>query len=397
MSFKNAFSRIKLNNLFFLLKKYPIIYNKCHYNVLQNKYKYLRYTKKLPSLERIEKYSSFTSDSDETEDDIIDETESKTDTVNIRNFLHANSNDPIINKLNDCASVQDVFDVIHKNDNLDAPQITQAILVLGDLQKCFYKHNVYQNDVNVNRIEKSNGVLQNYIEQIKRHEDFTKLIKMIESHYEKFTLNELTCSMLYLNRIGVDIDENVMQLMVNRCEREVARNDPDDLPLTALSRFTVTVFNNEGSIWSILVTKNVMPIIIERLRTYVFSKKFICDSFFFLGKCESADDFKLLTICLNKMQIVVMDDTLKLYKSVAKKLLENGKVTSEKHRTVLKVVMFLSRPQWCDRNISIIKDYINVLKNDISKLKNGELIQLFKVCIFGFSVSITDGSGAPVV
>ncbi|GLV37150.1 uncharacterized protein CBL_02020 [Carabus blaptoides fortunei] len=98
-----------------------------------------------------------------------------------------------------------------------------------------------------------------------------------------------------------------------------------------------------------------------------------------LDSCKSAEDFKLLTICLNKMQQLVSNKHLNSYKIIAEKLIEDDVIKNDDCRVIIKALRFLSQPQWHDCNTTTINKLMYLLKGRIDKLTSKELIILFKV------------------
>lgn len=209
------------------------------------------------------------SDSEEEEIDLDVQLLHKSD---IRNILYSESTDPLIAKLNDCASVQDVFNIIRENQDVMEPShISQAVLVLWDLQKIFYKHNKQYALSNgaKNTLLGPNSILQNYMNQVNSHEDFETLIKLLEKFYLEFTMDALTCSIMYLNRMGVKLTTNSMKLMITHCEDCIKKSENYSFPLTSLSRFLVTVC--QGNLYSALVSIKAWPIVVFKLGILFYS------------------------------------------------------------------------------------------------------------------------------
>lgn len=207
-------------------------------------------------------YSSDTEQNEDEDFEICD----NANQISIRSLLYPDSTDTLVSQLNECASVENVFNIIRENYNsFQSIHISQAILVLWDLQKIFYKHNIfYENDNNSGTILSSNAILKNYMDQVNAHEDFEKLMRLVEEKFKDFSLDALTCSLLYLNRMGVKLKTNTMQHMIARCEEEIKNCDVETFPLTALSRFIVTLFSQD-SLWPNIISINSMPIILNRL------------------------------------------------------------------------------------------------------------------------------------
>lgn len=184
----------------------------------------------------------------------------ESETFSFRNILYPISEDPLIKQLNASTSVQDVFNFIKGYKcELDGQLVSQAVIILWDLQKIFYKVNVlnlYQNQV-LSSLLNPYDILNNYINEVSGHPDFGMLLHLVSQWNEDMSVDALTATILYLNKMGVDVHHPVMQKLIDRCEYMLESCGPR-FPLTALSRFTVAVNSGRG-LWRVLVSKMTLP------------------------------------------------------------------------------------------------------------------------------------------
>jgi hypothetical protein len=182
------------------------------------------------------------------------------ETFSFRHLLYPNSEHPLIKQLNLSTSVQDVFNFVREYEfELDAQLVSQAVIVLWDLQKIFYKVNIldlYQNQV-INSLLSPYDILKNYMSEVCGHDDFKMLLQLVGQQAGDMSVDALTATLLYLNKMGVGLEHPVMQKLVNHCEALVESCGPR-FPLTALSRFTVAVHSRRG-LWPVLISKTTMP------------------------------------------------------------------------------------------------------------------------------------------
>ncbi|XP_021937564.1 FAST kinase domain-containing protein 1, mitochondrial isoform X2 [Zootermopsis nevadensis] len=285
----------------------------------------------------------------------------ESETFSFRNILYPISEDPLIKQLNASTSVQDVFNFIKGYKcELDGQLVSQAVIILWDLQKIFYKVNVlnlYQNQV-LSSLLNPYDILNNYINEVSGHPDFGMLLHLVSQWNEDMSVDALTATILYLNKMGVDVHHPVMQKLIDRCEYMLESCGPR-FPLTALSRFTVAVNSGRG-LWRVLVSKMTLPRILTE-------------------SCNSAEEFRLLTICLVNICQLVSNSVLNAYKSKADSLVERGIITAQDSKVITKAVRFLNYPQWSDQNGASTQRLLLVLKGSICGISPKDLVALHKV------------------
>jgi hypothetical protein len=300
-------------------------------------------------------FVSNASDSD-SEDDSIDvmldereERELKDPSEVFRSSLYPDSLDPLILKLNESKSVQDVFIFLHKNqDNLNSSHVSQAVLVLWDLQRIFMQ-------VCVDRNPQDNySELQRYIKAVSGHPDFHNLLRLVKKFCIEFSPDALTCSLLYLTRMNIDRKNPTMSSLLYECEKGLM-----SFPLTAISRFLVAVHG--GQLWTVAISQPVVPRVLQQLM-----------------ECEDTEQFRLLTICLSNLHYFVTPSVLSMYKSRVKYLLDRGIIGSKYPRTVVKIINFLDFPRWSVTNSHMIIELMQTLSGQISELRSGDIVSVHR-------------------
>lgn len=156
----------------------------------------------------------------------------------IKHILYPNSNDPLIRKLNDSASLRDVFDVIKDHqDELSAIHVTQTVLVLWDLQKMFY-HVSLSNSTSHIDITQFNKLSEKYVKLFKSDKLFTKLRELLENRREEFNTEQISYILLYLNKIGIGPEEKIMSMLISKFKDKYKEGDS----MASLARFMMAIY-----------------------------------------------------------------------------------------------------------------------------------------------------------
>jgi len=119
------------------------------------------------------------------------------DDHNPRTVMHYDSNNPVINKLQTCTTVNDVLNTIDENKStLKKEYMVQSVLTLWYLQMMFVKiQTQMQLITDLTEID--------YTSQLKEEKRFQFLLKNIEESCGDFNIDELTWSLLYLSKMDV--------------------------------------------------------------------------------------------------------------------------------------------------------------------------------------------------
>lgn len=173
-----------------------------------------------------------------------------------RHLFNQNSTNTLIIKLNQCASVQEVFDTLRDNSyQLEFDHLAQAVFVLWDLHKIF----LYAYDIN-KTFKESDNTIHNFKIQLVNHPEFEKLLGNIGSKCNDFSSEYKSCLLLYLNKLGVSLQHPTMQQLLKTLQEELN----EKTTLSTLSRFIVTAFT-ENNLTSFLITQEAIPIVIKKL------------------------------------------------------------------------------------------------------------------------------------
>ncbi|KAF2905968.1 hypothetical protein ILUMI_00199 [Ignelater luminosus] len=269
----------------------------------------------------------------------------------VRNILYPDSKDPYIVKLNECVSIQEVLNFINENSSeMQHQHIIQAILVLWDLQKMFINAHQINNSFNA-------VTIKDHLLQLTDHSEFHKLLELVQERYKELDVELLSCALLYLNKIGIDTQHEVLQLLISQLRKALKT----DISLSALSRFIVTV-SNDHNLAIYFLLQDSIPFIVEAL-----------------GKCESAENLKLITICLNHLHYIVGTNLLQQYQDKVIELMEKDVLTSKHSRVILKILTFLSHSRWSDKNTILMSKLMMLLKNNLHTLNVYDFFIVYEI------------------
>lgn len=193
-----------------------------------------------------------------------------------RNTLYPDTIDPILSELKSCNSMQQVFDIFLANkNNFSIQHLCQSVLVLRDIQKVFNKFYMSDNaithssfDIDMN---KSNcSVFQQFQNELLNHEHFKELLSHIDRHCTDFDINEAVCTILYLRYLGLSLNHDTVQRLLNHADktfRSLPPEEYDSIFCSTLSRY-FSCFKHDESLYSLLSLSKLLPLVIAKLGMY---------------------------------------------------------------------------------------------------------------------------------
>ncbi|XP_055920342.1 FAST kinase domain-containing protein 1, mitochondrial isoform X2 [Eupeodes corollae] len=250
--------------------------------------------------------------------------------------------DHILKRINACCSSQKLLDMFAKDGAQFQPaHVVQTVILLWDFCR---------------KLESQTSEAQKVI---KEDEKFEILLAKLLEAVEDLNPNEMTCCYLYLKRIGLDPKHKLMQqLMV--CILETIKKG-DNIPLSALSRFSVAV-STDKTINTSLVCRNMLPHLVKALET-----------------CSTAEEMRLITICLINIRQLVLKDFLEVYKAKVKELMKLKILNTENTKCVLKVLHFLNHPSWSHLNSSLSRKLMLLVLPIIDDLSEEDVKIVYKL------------------
>lgn len=243
--------------------------------------------------------------------------------IELKYLLYPNSNDPVIEKINNCKTL-DQFKSISEL-NLKKEQLVQMVLALWELVKPNRTQDIIIDSV----------------------------VRQLQPFLSELTFEELSVVMLYISKLGLDIKTPFMQKLIDICIKSIEHSE--NFPLSALSRFTVTI-NTEKGLYSTMISIQTMPTIIR-----------------YLQNCTNAEDFRLVTICLNSIHHVVTMNVLELFKKKVEEFVDKEILNETTAKSILKIINFLNYPHWSQKNALLIRRLILTLEDNIQHFEAREL------------------------
>ncbi|CAH0560501.1 unnamed protein product [Brassicogethes aeneus] len=261
-------------------------------------------------------------------------------------ILFNKSEDDILHMLSKAASIEEVFMIFTDNKTkFNCEHITQTILVLYDLQKIYFKINMQPN------------ASSNFAETVFNSNAFRRIINLIDIKLNKFDTLYLSYTFLYLNKLGFNINNCLMQKIDNFMRFKLEK----DFNLHEASNYFKTIFL-EDEIKPIYQVVNIIPNVFKSI-----------------DDCSNIDDVGYLTDCLNKLHLIVNTDEFERYKKKIKSLLGNGILTSEHTKVLIKIILLINYPHWRVDNSEFISKCILLMEKKIDAFTLDELILLYGV------------------
>lgn len=236
------------------------------------------------------------------------------DTLRIN--LYPGSGDPVIKKINEANSIQEVFDQIDgSRETPTAEQLSQAIMTLWDLQKVYGKYGF-----DCSMITKSD--INQFLEKILNHPSFEKIVSYLEPLCGDLNNNALSSMMLYLSKLGISNDSPIQLKLSLLCVERVS-----DFNLTALSR--LSVYLSDQGIRGYFLQSRLLPMIVRKLEEDL-----------------DAEEFLMMTICLNSLKRLVTKSLMEKYIAFIENRIEQGFFKTCDPKVTLKVIKLLTYPEW---------------------------------------------------
>lgn len=167
-----------------------------------------------------------------------------------KKLLFPNSTDLIINELNDCASVEQVFNTLRRYDVfLKTEHVTQSILVLKDLQYMCYHYDNF-----------NEKCLDEFCKNLIANEEFQKLLNRIKENLDIFDPELLSIVLLYLYKLGISVEYELMQLIAYKLRDHLENK----FSLEICSRLFRVIFS-ENSSRPVYISLKIIPVIFDSI------------------------------------------------------------------------------------------------------------------------------------
>lgn len=170
---------------------------------------------------------------------------------------------------------------------------------------------------------------------------------------------EISCCYLYLKKLSVESSNPTMESLLQH-SLDSMRND-DQIPLSALSRLSIAVASNTH-FHIYMVCKDIIPIVEKYLQT-----------------CETSEDLRLITICLQNLNYLVTDDFLGEYTKKVNSMIDEKLLTSSSVKCILRILNFLNKIQWSLQNTALIRKLMVLISENPENLSQKDLETIFRV------------------
>jgi hypothetical protein len=299
------------------------------------------------------RYSSIYQDEYDFDDEIDSECDysAKIRESYVRDLLYKNSKDLLLNRIYCCVSIQELFNVLENNIHYyNSEHITQTVLVLFDLRTIYC-------DINIASGKHPNELSTEFSQKLQENSTFQKLLNITEQKINCFDDDALSYSLLYLNKLGLNIEVTAVQLLCHTLKRKLIKN----FCLSRTARFLETVFN-EATLRPYFISQELVPLVLNEI-----------------DSCSSPETLNNLTMCLNKLHKIVTEESFDKYKEKVESFIENGVITSSNYKTILQIIAFLNYPKWREKNSVLISKCILLMKHNLNELNVNEIILMYEI------------------
>nr|XP_008192822.1 PREDICTED: FAST kinase domain-containing protein 1 isoform X1 [Tribolium castaneum] len=267
-----------------------------------------------------------------------------------RDLLYKNTKDILLNRIYCCVSVQELFNVIERNSHFyRCEDITQTVFVLYDLMRIFC-------DVAVANRKSLTEAKDEFLNNLLANGTFQKLLQITEEKIHTFDSNTLSYCLLYLRKLGLDVEIKPVQLMNETIRKKLEK----EFLIAPASRYLETIFD-EVNLRSYFMAQELIPLVLNEI-----------------DRRESPNGLHDLTVSLNKLHRVVTNETLDKYKEKVENFIQSGLLTSSDYKVVLQIIAFLNYPKWREKNSVLISKCILLIKNNLNDLNMEEIMMLYE-------------------
>uniref|UniRef100_A0A8D8SH57 FAST kinase domain-containing protein 1 n=1 Tax=Cacopsylla melanoneura TaxID=428564 RepID=A0A8D8SH57_9HEMI len=290
-----------------------------------------------------------------------------------RNTLYPDTTDVILTELKSCNSMQQVFDIFIANQsNFKSQYLCQSVLTLRDMQKLFNKfylsdltHTTTQQRYDTEIDESNHSVFAEFQNALLDHEQFKELLAHINNQCDQFTIDETTCTILYLRYLGLGLGHDTVQRLIYHANKTFAATPSeefDQITYQTLSRF-FSSFKFEDSLYTLLTLSKTLPIVIRKLEN--------CTDIYSLGQ---------IAVCLEVVKELMSTDLRQLFRTRLDSILATLKVSStEDTRSLVKIVLFLNETFWNEENGKTIQRLLLKFADCTPLLEVKEIMHIQKV------------------
>lgn len=188
--------------------------------------------------------------------------------------------------------------------------------------------------------------------------DVNSIISRVHQLVDQMTIEEMSYTFHYLNKLGVSINHQTMQLMSDKITEKL--NQSDDFPLSHLSHFTSGLSSDKG-LYSSFIAVSTIPQITRQLE-----------------KCTNVENLHLIAQCFTNISHIISLTLLEDFKRKVEQFLDQDLLNEESPKPILKIVNFLNYPHWSFRNTFLIRRLLLQIEDNIPFLETRSLVTINK-------------------
>lgn len=178
----------------------------------------------------------------------------ETDESCARDLLYKNTSDPLLIRISNSVSVEELLNVFRKSKSrVNSEHLVQTTLVLYDLKKIFH-------DINNNCLPYKNVPSNDFIEQLKQNDSFQKLLVAITQNVGTFNVTQLGVLVLYLNKLGLGIESDLLQILSLKLCKDLV----EDFQIDSAARYLESVFS-VTNLRSYFMAQDIIPFVINQI------------------------------------------------------------------------------------------------------------------------------------
>uniref|UniRef100_A0A1B6H809 RAP domain-containing protein n=1 Tax=Homalodisca liturata TaxID=320908 RepID=A0A1B6H809_9HEMI len=263
-----------------------------------------------------------------------------------RNTLYPTSNDFIINQLKECHTVQELMDIlINNSSSLTSEHYCQSILILWDITR----------PANLEDESRTKDVMSDINIILPR------VLYCISSKMDGLTPEALVCSVLYSKRMGISLRHPYIDALLSKISNLLMNEDIAEFPLSALSRLTIALVDND-ELWSKLFLIKTLPFIYKNF-----------------DRCTNSEDFRALTISMLSTTPYLTENLLVEYGVLTEELLRNGNLNSSHTSILVKAILLLNNIYYKPDARFMIYKLLHMISGNLDKLFFPHFMDLHKV------------------
>uniref|UniRef100_A0A1A9ZWA2 RAP domain-containing protein n=1 Tax=Glossina pallidipes TaxID=7398 RepID=A0A1A9ZWA2_GLOPL len=259
--------------------------------------------------------------------------------VAIKNLLYDERQDDIMKLLNSCENCAELNKLVFNfDDRLKKEHVIQSVILTWMFTSSLTKDAMKEN-------------LLKY------------LLTCLEPYILDLNINEASCTFLYLRKMQVPKTHPVMCSLLTKALDSV--NDPTEfVDLAAISQLAVAINTGRDFFTPILCAN-----FINRVHKYIKT-------------CQTREDARLLAICVLNLQPLIDDEILNAFKERISILLQNGVISSNCPKVIIKLLNMLNIGVWSHKNAAAIRDLLAALKPCIKQLEGNVLKNVCRIYLY---------------